>query len=197
MVRVRVRVGVGVRVRPCGDGRCRGCGEGSGVLVVLIFCGAAAHLEEVDNAHGVVREGHLVELAQLQHARAIGVPAIEERVDILLRHLQTQHGHGLAELLLGDGAVAVLVPLPEEIDDAHGVGGRAGPSHTDPSYRRGRARPPGVVGTVLVRWGASESGELWRRLGAVPQALSLGVLWSGVVWCGVVWYGVVCCAVLC
>eukprot|EP00964_Phaeocystis_antarctica_P004661 scaffold2508_cov37-Phaeocystis_antarctica.AAC.2 len=65
---------------------------------------------------------HPRKLLELQHTRAIRVPAIEERIDVLDWHVQPQHGHGLAELLLGDGAVFVLVPLPEEVDYAHRIG---------------------------------------------------------------------------
>ena len=56
---------------------------------------------------------HPRELIELQHARAVGVPAVEERVDVLGWNIEPEHGHGLAELLLGDGAAAVLVPLAE------------------------------------------------------------------------------------
>eukprot|EP00964_Phaeocystis_antarctica_P144559 scaffold110376_cov63-Phaeocystis_antarctica.AAC.1 len=38
------------------------------------------------------------------------------------RHAKPQHLHGLAELLLAHPAVAVVVPVAEEVDDAHGIG---------------------------------------------------------------------------
>ena len=47
---------------------------------------------------------------------------VRVRVRVSLGHLQPEQRHCLAELLLGDSAVAVLVPLPEEVDDPHLVG---------------------------------------------------------------------------
>ena len=44
----------------------------------------------------------LVELAQLEAAGAVGIPAVEEGVDLLLGHIEAKRGQRLAELLLGD-----------------------------------------------------------------------------------------------
>eukprot|EP00964_Phaeocystis_antarctica_P106771 scaffold71571_cov66-Phaeocystis_antarctica.AAC.6 len=61
----------------------------------------------------------LAKLAQAQLAAAVGVPAVEERVDLGPGHLEPEQRHCLAELLAADHAVAVLVPLAEEVDHAH------------------------------------------------------------------------------
>eukprot|EP00964_Phaeocystis_antarctica_P102081 scaffold67491_cov66-Phaeocystis_antarctica.AAC.2 len=62
-----------------------------------------------------------VELVQPNLARAVGVPCVEDAVDLLPGEIEADERHGAPELLLGDGAVAVLVPLAEEVDDAHRV----------------------------------------------------------------------------
>ena len=61
----------------------------------------------------------LAELAQGQLAAAVGVPAVEEGIDIGPGHLQPEQRHCLAELLAANDAVAVLVPLAEELDHAY------------------------------------------------------------------------------
>ena len=59
-----------------------------------------------------------VELAEVDRVRAVGVEGDEELVDLLARALQLQAHHRAPELLRRDHAVAVEVPLAEQIDDA-------------------------------------------------------------------------------
>ena len=57
-----------------------------------------------------------VELPILDLAAAVHVDLIEESICLLARHVpQSEQGQPLAELLLGDGARAVAVPLPEDL----------------------------------------------------------------------------------
>eukprot|EP00964_Phaeocystis_antarctica_P043808 scaffold25134_cov58-Phaeocystis_antarctica.AAC.3 len=65
----------------------------------------------------LLRHGaHLVRV-QVNRAAAARVPGVEEEVDVRLRHLQAHADHRATELLTSDLAVAVLVPLPEEVHD--------------------------------------------------------------------------------
>jgi|TARA_B110000196_G_scaffold224532_1_gene193462 hypothetical protein len=66
----------------------------------------------------------LAEVVQGQLAAAVGVPAVEESIDFGPGHLQPEQRHCLAELLAANDAVAVLVPLAEEVDHAHRLVGK-------------------------------------------------------------------------
>ena len=63
----------------------------------------------------------LVELLVLDGAAAVGVESVEERARLFLAHLDAQRRHRLGELVLRDQTVLVLIPVAEEVDDAHGI----------------------------------------------------------------------------
>ena len=58
----------------------------------------------------------VVELPVLDLAAVVHIDLIEESIRLLTRHVpQPEQGQPLAELLLGDGAGAVAIPLPEDL----------------------------------------------------------------------------------
>ena len=68
----------------------------------------------------MLAEGCL-QLAVLNEAVAGVVKRVKGRVDLLLGSVVAQRSDRLAELLLVDGAVAILIPLAEKIDQLHAV----------------------------------------------------------------------------
>ena len=81
---------------------------------------------------GLLRlEDLALELLEVDLARAVGVELGEELGRDLLLELEPEGSEGLDELRLGDDAVAVGVPPPQQVDDAHDV----------PRELRAQARP--------------------------------------------------------
>eukprot|EP00966_Prymnesium_polylepis_P281007 6492556-Prymnesium_polylepis.1 len=63
----------------------------------------------------------------MPRASAVEVELVEELVVLGDGRVEPQHRHRAAELDLGHLAVAVLVPLAEEVDHAHRVLAQRGP----------------------------------------------------------------------
>ena len=63
----------------------------------------------------------LIQLVDADGAATVGVKRVEQLVDLSPGRVKAEQRHGLAELLLRDGAVAILVPLAEQVHDAHPI----------------------------------------------------------------------------
>ena len=61
------------------------------------------------------------QLGDLDRAGAVRVPRVEECIDIRCGSAQAELRHGLSELGLIDGAIAVGVPLTKEVDNSHHI----------------------------------------------------------------------------
>ena len=64
---------------------------------------------------------HRAELLVLNLAAAVRVELVEELERLFTRHVEPERRHRLVKLLLRDEPVTILVPVAEEVDDAHGV----------------------------------------------------------------------------
>ena len=69
----------------------------------------------------------VLELVELDHARAVVVKAVEEGVHLCLGYSVPQRRDRLAKLLLVERAVAVVIPLTEQIDQLDAMLGENAP----------------------------------------------------------------------